>query len=176
MYSVRRTKDELLNRNFDAIKSEFGRILGILGIDEGSAADSEAGSGAGVVGAATTVEVNIGSTAKTCGSFLITDNAITGTSKVLCWQAPGPYRGKGTRADEAELAPVRVVAVEPLAGRARVKWEVPPMIVNVALATIGSPLGDGAAANSGTNRPQQVTSRRIGKVRGYVNFSYAVFT
>ena len=117
----------------------------------------------GVVG--TTVETNIGATEKWTGKFTITDVAITATSKVLCWQAPGPYTGKGTRADEAELQPVSVIAVEPAAGSAIVKWQTPPMVVDVPLLTTGI---------IGTNRDPQTTARRLGVVRGNVKFSYLV--
>ena len=117
----------------------------------------------GVVG--TTVETNIGATEKWTGKFTITDATITATSKVLCWQAPGPYTGKGTRADEAELQPVSVIAVEPAAGSAIVKWQTPPMVVDVPLLTTGI---------IGTNRDPQTTARRLGVVRGNVKFSYLV--
>lgn len=124
---------------------------------------------------ATTVETDLGSTAVTSGKFTITDAAVTGSSKILCWQAPGPYTGKGTRADEAEMQPVQVIAVEPGTGSAVVKWQTPPMIVesqdNQRLAPN---MGSGTLANSGTNRNIPFTAKRIGKVRGNVKFSYMV--
>ena len=125
---------------------------------------------------ATTVETDIGATGKFTGKFTITDAAITSTSKVLCWQAPGPYTGKGTRADEAEMQPVSVIAVEPATGSAVVKWQTPPMVVESALVTRASPLGGGTSANNGTNRDRQTTAQRIGKVRGNVKFSYMVLS
>lgn len=121
---------------------------------------------------ATTVEVNLGSAAVWTGKFTITDAAISGTSKVLCWQAPGPYTGKGTRADEAELQPVSVIAVEPGSGSAVVKWQTPPMLSESTIPTIGR--NSTLAATTSRNRDYQTTARRIGKVRGNIKFSYTV--
>lgn len=126
-------------------------------------------SGVGGGGSATTVETNI-STAKFTGKFTITDATISGTSKVLCWQAPGPYTGKGARADEAEMQPVSVIAVEPSAGSAIVKWQTPPMVVEVGGMASGR-------ANTSTANPHlgaSTTAYRRGKVRGNVKFSYMV--
>jgi Repeat of unknown function (DUF5907) len=123
---------------------------------------------------ATTVETDFGSTAQFTGKFTITDAAITGTSKVLCWQAPGPYTGKGTRADEAELQPVLVMSVEPGTGSAVVKWQTPPMIIMQP-----SPKMGGGTATSIPKDPQAVTSAqasRRGKARGNVKFSYMVLS
>lgn len=121
---------------------------------------------------ATTVEVNLGSAAVWTGKFTITDAAISGTSKVLCWQAPGPYTGKGTRADEAELQPVSVIAVEPGSGSAVVKWQTPPMLSESTIPTIG--WNSTLAATTNRNRDYQTTAMRIGKVRGNIKFSYTV--
>jgi hypothetical protein len=123
----------------------------------------------------TTVEVDLGSTPKFQGKFTITDAGISGTSKVLCWQAPGPYTGKGTRADEACMQPVNVVMVNPGSGSAEVCWETPPMLTVSPLLTNASPLGGGTAANSGTNRGPQFFAKRLGNVRGNVKFSYTIF-
>lgn len=121
---------------------------------------------------ATTVEVSLSATATWTGKFTITDAAISGTSKVFCWQAPGPYTGKGTLADEAELQPVSVIAVEPAAGSAVVKWQTPPMLVESPVPTRGS--NAGLAGTTARNRDYQTTATRIGKVRGNVKFSYMV--
>ncbi|MBL8794269.1 MAG: hypothetical protein JNM56_10205 [Planctomycetia bacterium] len=118
----------------------------------------------------TTVERDLGSTPKWSGKFTITDAAITASSKVLCWQAPGPYTGKGTLADEAEMQPVQVIAVEPAAGSAVVKWQTPPMTSHALLLTIGSP---GAGQPS---RDQVTVAVRLGKVRGNVKFTYMVLS
>lgn len=126
---------------------------------------------AGGSGSATTVEVNLGATATWRGKFTITDAAITAAKKLLCWQAPGPYTGKGTRADEAEMAPVNVIAVNPAAGSAEVYWQTPPMISPQLV-----PLDRQKAATL-TGDPLPIPSvfmKRINKVRGNVKFSYMV--
>jgi hypothetical protein len=96
---------------------------------------------------AATVEVNLGNTPVWRGKFTVTDGAISTVSKILVWQAPGPYTGKGTRADEAEMQPVQVIAVQPLTGSAGVMWQTPPLL-------------------SG--------NRRLGRVRGNVKFHYQI--
>lgn len=128
-------------------------------------------------GSATTVEVDLGSAA-TSGRFTITDAAIGATSKVLCWQAPGPYTGKGTRADEAEMQPVIITAVNPAAGSAVVYWQTPPMITMYAEPK-DSNRRDFNSALTFTALNRNVfplpTPKRIGKVKGNVKFSYVVF-
>lgn len=132
-------------------------------------------SGANIIGTApgapagTTIEVDLGATATWRGRFTITDAAISGTSKVLCWQAPGAYTGKGTRADEAELAPVSIVAVNPAAGSATAYWETPPMITRASQPMGNGTLKDVQAIAAGH-------ARRLGKVRGNVKFSYMVLS
>lgn len=134
-------------------------IQGLRGVD------GAAGGG----GSATTIEVNLGTTAKWTGRFTITDAAITAAKKVLCWQAPGPYTGKGTRADEAEVQPVNVIAVSPAAGSAIVYWQTPPYVTgyNQLLRGTGAASGDLSYAQA---------NRRLGKVRGNVKFTYQVLT
>lgn len=110
---------------------------------------------------ATTVEVSV-ATATFAGSFTITDAAITSGSKILCWQAPGPYTGKGTRADEAAMQGVSVLAVEPGTGTAKVRWETPPLTA-MQRATLG--------AHDTTWK-----ATRLGRVHGNVKFSYLVLT
>jgi len=79
----------------------------------GAVADGEflKRSGATVVGgspgaaslALTTVEVNLGTTARRGGKFNITTSGLTSGKAVSIMQANGPYTGKGTLADEAEM-------------------------------------------------------------------------
>jgi hypothetical protein len=124
--------------------------------------------------AATTVEVNLSAVATWRGRFTITDAAISSTSKVLCWQAPGPYTGKGTLADEAEAQPVSVISVTPATGSAVVTWETPPMLVTVPRAQMGQSI----PITNYPKDPQAIAmgpAFRRGKVRGNVKFSYAVF-
>lgn len=128
------------------------------------------GPAGGGGGSATTVEVDLGSTAVFRGKFTITDATITGTSKVLCWQAPGPYTGKGARADEAEMQPVQVIAVEPAAGSAVVKWQTPPMVASVDVVPSGR--RDVAIVDELAQRTRRPT--RVGRVRKNVKFTYMV--
>lgn len=144
-----------------------------------------ASSGGGGGASATTVEQDLGSTPTWRGRFTITDAAIGAASKVLCWQAPGPYTGKGTRADEAEMQPVSVVAVDPAAGSAVVYWETPPIVTMSLAHTTQGGLGEKKDSNvvGGTGQMYfdrysgyQQIPKRLGKVRGDVKFSYVVFS
>lgn len=134
------------------------------------------GPAGGGGGSATTVEVDLGSTATFQGKFTITDAGISKSSKVLVWQAPGPYTGKGTRADEAEMQPVQVVAVYPASGSASVRWQTPPALVPAALVR-----GPGQPANNvvqSLKDPQAIGGGPVfhrGKARGNIKFSYLVF-
>jgi hypothetical protein len=135
------------------------------------------GPAGGGGGSATTIEQNLGSTATWRGKFTITDATITPTSKVLAWQAPGPYTGKGARADEAELQPVSVIAVEPATGSAVLKWQTPPIVTMQPNPRMGQ--WQTGVTNVVTNPkdPQNVASMiatRIHKVRGNVKFTYMV--
>lgn len=67
-----------------------------------------ASGGSGVT--LTTTEVNVGSTAKTGGKFTISGAGLTTGKPVLIQQAVGPYTGKGTMADEAEMDQLNVAA------------------------------------------------------------------
>ena len=140
-----------------------------------------ASGGGGGGGSATTIEVDLGSTPVFRGTFTITDAAISAASKVLAWQAPGPYTGKGSRADEAEMAPVQIIAVEPGAGSAIVYWQTPPLAGAVPYSVSG---GDGGRVNQLAQTLQQsgpfsraaVLNRRVNKVRGNVKFTYQVLS
>ena len=67
-------------------------------------------SGGGVGVTLTTVEVNVGSVPKSGGTFTIAGAALTVGKPVLINQAVGPYTGKGTLPDEAEMDQVNVAA------------------------------------------------------------------
>lgn len=126
---------------------------------------------------ATTVEVDLGATAVFRGKFTITDAGISSSSKVFCWQAPGPYTGKGTLADEAEMQPVSVIAVSPGSGSATVYWQTPPAIGFDIQADPGlrKTIADtvaGAVFNA--RAPQVIRANRVGRVRGNVKFSYMI--
>ncbi len=133
------------------------------------------GPAAGGGASATTVEVDLGLTPRTSGRFTITDATISATSKVLVWQAPGPYTGKGTLADEAAMQPVSVIAVAPASGSCVVHWETPPIIVAAPVTPNGR--RDAPSTVAGFN-PRYPTvafeTKRIGKVSGNVKFSYMI--
>jgi len=126
---------------------------------------------------AATVEKDLGSTPVFRGQFTITDAAIGASSKVLCWQAPGPYTGKGTRADEAEMQPVHVISTEPSAGSAIVKWQTPPIAGAPQETGLSRFQAAGATFDRLINQigPSVFNSRRIGRIRGNAKFSYVVF-
>lgn len=58
----------------------------------------------------TTTEINLGSVPKRNGNFTITTSGLTSGKSVLIQQAVGPYTGKGTLADEAEMDGLSVSA------------------------------------------------------------------
>ena len=123
--------------------------------------------------AVTTVEVNLGSTPATRGKFTLTDAGISATSKVLIWQAPGPYTGKGTLADEAEMDHVTAYA-EPGSGSAIIKWR-----SGWAVALV-RPNGSDGGARVQTSVPYNDAKFEarvptvIGKVKGNMKFNYMV--
>lgn len=114
-------------------------------------------SGLSLIGAKT-VEVDLGATPIWQGRFTITDAAITTASKLLVWQAPGPYTGKGTRADEADIQPIMISSVVAFNGSATVNWQTPPAYTDGAAGLMG--LGD--------------IDLRKGYVKGNVKFNYTV--
>jgi hypothetical protein len=116
-----------------------------------------------------TVEVDLG-TPKCCGTFTLTLAAITPASIIQVWQAPGPYTGKGTLADEAEMEPVSVIYAEPLNGSAVVSWQVPPMLVYVPIIASGR---QNTSAQNSQLGPSSIT-QRAGVVSGKVKFNYLV--
>ena len=130
-------------------------------------------SGGGGGGSSTIVEVDLGSSFIFRGKFTITDGTISGTSKVLVWQAPGPYTGKGTLADEADLQPVSIIAAVPGAGVATVYWQTPPYLtfsINPQMQGI-----TGAAQSpKDIQAMAQGIALRLGRVRGNVKFAYMV--
>lgn len=133
------------------------------------------GGGGGASG--TTVEVDLG-TPKFTGKFTITDAAISATSKVQCWQAPGPYTGKGTLADEAMIQPVQVIAVAPATGSAVVYWQTPPYLAMSQQLSNGKFGAAGATFDRLMNQrtPAVFTPKRLGKVRGNVKFTYTILS
>ena len=137
------------------------------------------GAAGGGGGTATIVEKDLGSTSAWQGKFTITDATIESTSVVLVWQAPGPYTGKGTRSDEAALAPVRITHVEPAAGSCVVHWRSveshnPIVLTPQDHRVMGTVSPTRSDIFSTQGEIAGVTVR--GKVRGNVKFAYLVFT
>lgn len=72
-----------------------------------------------------TAEVNVGSSPRKSGNFTLADSRIASTSKLLVTLAPGPYTGKGTLPDEAEMYAGIGFAASPGSGAATVYWSAP---------------------------------------------------
>jgi len=142
----------------------------------GAVWDNTTATGGG--SSATTVEKNLSATPTWRGKFTITDAAISPSSKVMCWQAPGPYTGKGTLADEAEMQPVQVIAVAPATGSATVMWQTPPVVTMNEQLNYGrfSPAGATFDRLINQRAPSVSIATRINKVRGNVKFSYMVLS
>jgi hypothetical protein len=134
------------------------------------------GPAGGGGGSWTTVEVNLGGVGSESwrGKFTITDATITPTSKIVIQQAPGPYTGKGTRADEAEMDPLWCVA-EPGSGQATVYWRTLTGVLNLV---VNDPVNSSSTVESAFQDiiPETVQQRVAGLVRGNVKFTYQVGT
>lgn len=135
-------------------------------------------SGANIVGTApgaatwTTIERDFGSTATWTGTFTITDAGISGTTKIIIQQAPGPYTGKGTRADEAECDRIECIAY-PGTGTATVRWRA------VSGYRHAQTVLEGGDNKTGTATPYQETLRTgalqvVGRVKGNFKFIYTL--
>lgn len=134
----------------------------------------------GADGVATTIEVDLGSVWKTSGKFTLTDAGISPGSQIRMWQAPGPYTGKGTLADEAVLAPIDVIVVVPATGTAVVHWQAKGHVVvrpqsydshhGGARQIVGAVVTQNAAILDNMNT--RLVAKVIGKVRGNCKFTY----
>lgn len=128
----------------------------------------------------TTVEKDLGSSPTWQGRFVITDAAISSSSKVVVTQAPGPYTGKGTLADEAEMDQIVCVAT-PATGSASIYWRVlggiRPVVVpkqgknNAVGITGGSP---NLLAPPQDDPQTNVEMIVLGRVKGNMKFHYSV--
>ena len=108
------------------------------------------------------------------GRFTITDVGIAPTSKVIIHHAPGPYTGKGTRADEAEMDPLWCVA-EPGSGQAIVYWRTQGYLAHTFREIRGTQLISGANTQHGSPRlAVDMEQKILGRVRGNVKFLYTV--
>jgi len=124
----------------------------------------------------TEVEVDLGSSPSWRGSFVVVDGTVAGTSKIGIVQATGPYTGKGTLADEAEMDPIHCIAT-PGTGQFTVRWQTMPQYAPFTYAQSGNGGGgkDSIAAPSGRRSEHDIVgTRRIGKVKGNVKFLYMV--
>jgi len=133
--------------------------------------------GGGGGGSWTIFEANLGAApdAYWRGKFTITDATITPTSKVPIMQAPGPYTGKGTLADEAEMDPLTCYA-EPGSGEAVVKWRSVVGIVTTLPERKGpQPMGTSTVVMGGGGPHYPAPQEHVaGRVRGNVKFMYTV--
>lgn len=124
------------------------------------------------------VEVDVGVTPTWRGKFTLVDASITALSQVAIWHAPGPYTGKGTRADEAEMDPIWCVA-EPAAGQATVYWRtmggaLPTLVPGQGSSATGRPSIAQAVAVL-QHQPVVLLEPRVrGLVRGNVKFNYLI--
>lgn len=123
-------------------------------------------------GSASSVEQNLGSTATFWGKFTVVNASITAGSKILIWQAPGPYTGKGTRADEMDMVKVNANAV-PAAGSMTVYWETEPYTSSIHSREDRGDRVITATGNPGPYLPQY-TTKRLNLVRGNVRFNYMI--
>lgn len=73
----------------------------------------------------TVLEIDVGSTPKRRGTFTITNAGIAVGKPVAVLLAAGPYTGKGTLADEAQMYPGITFAAVSSAGSALVYWSAP---------------------------------------------------
>jgi len=128
---------------------------------------------AGGAGASwTLVEVNLGA-ANWRGKFTVVDAAVSGSSKIIIQQAPGPYTGKGTRADEAEMDPIWCVAV-PGTGQFDVLWRTFTMIGTTFSSVRGMQPVSAVNTQHGEPFSAGLESRILGRVKGNVKFLYTV--
>lgn len=140
---------------------------------KGDKGDTGAPGGGG--GSATVIERDLGSVPAWTGTFTITDAAISGTSKLIVWQTAGPYTGKGTLADEAEMDTLSCIAY-PGAGSASVRWKVEQTVGARAPLPGGSPARAGVSALAPPQDDPQASaaSRVLPRVRGNFKFAYQV--
>jgi hypothetical protein len=117
----------------------------------------ETGAGPGGGFSVTEIEQNLGSTPAWRGKFTITDAGIDAASRVLVWQAPGPYTGKGTLADESEMDWIQCHTV-PGAGSAVVHWR----------------SVQGFSGDQGHVNMKSGVAKVIGRVRGNIKFHYTI--
>jgi hypothetical protein len=133
--------------------------------------------GGGVSG--TQVEVDFGTTPVWRGKFTITDAAIGSSSKVFVVKAGGPYTGKGTRADEAEMDLIEIIGVTPAAGSATVYWRSveshnPKRTPIPSQLRTGPPTHAAASGDWFSPGPDLAGVSVRGKIKGNIKFNYLI--
>ena len=149
----------------DGLASTVAGPPGIDGLDGDVGPQGPPGKGASFL----TFETTIGAPASQ-GKFFFIDSNVQRSNTVMMWQAPGPYTGKGTRADEASFAPVTVIAVETLTDGGFVYWK--------AAETHAVEDWNTPPLNPSATVPYPAFVRplkRVGKVGGNIRFNYLVF-
>lgn len=118
----------------------------------------------------TLVEADLGSP-HWRGKFTVTDASVSSSSKIIIQHAPGPYTGKGTLADEAEMDPLWCIAA-PGSGQFTVHWRT---LMGIAPSYPTLP-GNGPQLNTTTSSSGMHAFKEhiVGKVTGNVKFLYTV--
>lgn len=100
--------------------------------------DVSTGGGGGGALSLTVVEIGVGSVPRYSGTFTIAGSGMTVGRPVVVQQHPGPYTGKGTLADEAEMDHIDVTALVETSTVIRAYWHVAsqngPVVGNVKFA------------------------------------------
>jgi hypothetical protein len=101
--------------------------MGLTGPVGPAGPQGPAGSpGTGTTGGAailTTIEIDLGSVGRRSGRFAIAGSGWTAGKPVMIAQAPGPYSGKGTRDDEAQMDAIDIVGVVASATQIAAQWK-----------------------------------------------------
>ena len=137
----------------------------------GTTLNATGGGGAATI---TTVEKNLGATPVSSGLFVVTDAGVSASSKIIIQQAPGPYTGKGTLADEAGMDEI-VVYAQPGSGQFTGRWHVRPTLAMRAVSFDGQTRAPVTTAFNAADQPRARTETvRLGKVKGNFKFHYMV--
>jgi len=142
---------------------------------KGVKGDTGAAGGGG--GTATIIEptLTVGTAVRWRGSFVVADASVLATSEICIWQTHGPYIGKGTRVDEAEMNFLKLFA-HPQVGGFAVYWrsvesyvrtDTKPQVFNQFVPV--------AAARDIITNPEMGPLQVRGKVRGFFRFAYIVY-
>jgi hypothetical protein len=125
----------------------------------------------------TTIEVDLGRTPLSRGTFTVTDAGVTSTTKIMIWQAMSSLTGKGSLADENEMDTLLLKATAGT-GNFKVNWEanegfvLAPVIAGgfVKGGILTSRPNTGAYPTADINRLFRTV--KLGKVVGRFKFNY----